>query len=208
MNAIHALAQWRVRRHFTGRFFDREAFTGENGFADEAIGRVEHTRIGGHQAAGPEQQDVSRHDFRDGDELHFAIAQHLRARHDPLAQRGGFRMRGVFALVADESARHEDGEHDQRIGQVSGGSGDDRGKEQQQEQRTRELPPQDVPARRPMFGAQLVAPEAPEMLGRLRRRQPTFTAAELLEDLLRRERPVRSDRPRLALAPRTEESPR
>ena len=136
-----------VLRYRSRALAHREAFARQDRLVDVAVGGLEEQYVGGNDAAGRDQHDVSRNDLGDRHRPRLTVAQCDCLHPHPRAQLFRGSLRAVFPCVADADAGDDDRQHDDGVRPFAG---DDRhcgSEQQQQQQRAAQLVPEHAKAR-------------------------------------------------------------
>ena len=143
---VVAIAEGRIRRAHPRRILaDGQRFAGQQRLVDvEAVGRKQ-ADIRGHAVAGFKPEDIAGDQLRGIDFVHLFVAEHGGADPQQLLQGTGT-LFGAPLLVAADAGVEEKNEGDEdRIGEIAGEERQHGGKQEDVDQRTSELPDEDLP---------------------------------------------------------------
>jgi hypothetical protein len=143
-STIDAICQAGIRCHRPHFLFHREGFTGEHGLVDEEIVGLEHDPICRDQAACREQCDVTRYHLHGRDCLRLAVAQYAGLDGDLGAQFFDGITGSEFLHEAQEGAAQYDGQHDDSVRPLADKTGDNRGKNKDENEGAFELVQQET----------------------------------------------------------------
>ncbi len=191
-HTIDPIPQRCGRRHRTRLLPYREAFTGQNGFAHEQVGRVDDDRVGGDNGSCCEQQHVAGNDILGGNDEFASLPQHHGGETDSALQGRGGSLRCVFPAVADADGRDDDDHYDRSIAPDVGQRRRRGGKREYQQERIANLIEQhpDASEVRPLGEAVRPGPAQPPR--RFIRRQPVGRRPEAVDNNIRSGSPVRT----------------
>ncbi len=181
----------RVDGQHARALLDRERLAGQAGLDHQEVAGVDHDAVGRHEVPGRQQHEVARHDRRRRHRLGTAVALHANGQRQSLAQRRD--RRGGTPLLPEPQQRAGDDDHDddRRVDPVRQHQRHDRAEDQDQHQRTGQLPRQQ--AQRLPLGVlgQQVGAHPREPRGGLGLGQPIRPGIEPCQQCVGRQRPMR-----------------
>ena len=170
----------------------RPGFPGESRLVDEEVLRLQEEAVGGHQGSGVQGDDVAGDDVVQRHLLLPAVAQDRGPHRDhgeELLHRVG---RAPLLPEAQEPARDEDDQDDDRVVRLVHGEGQHGGEGEHQDQRAGELPDQDLERGGPTRTGQPVGPEGGEPRCGHGRGEALGARRQAPQDLAGREAPERA----------------
>ena len=172
----------------TGLLFHRHALAGQRGLLDPQVDRLDEAHVGGHVVAGLQQDHVAGHQLARGHHPGGAVAHHPRLGGGHLLQ-GRERLLGLgFLHHADDGVQDDDEDDRSRVHPLAEHEGDDRGRDQDDDEEVLELRREEGEEPRARLLHQLVRTDLREAARRLGGRDaPSGVAREGRAGLARRE---------------------
>src|SRR5262249_19511932 len=149
----------------------REGFAGEDGLADVELTRFDEKPVGRNKVAGGELHYVAGNDILDGDVCSDTVPQHESLAGELPLQRLDRARRAVFLSEAEAAAGQDDCTYDDRFPAFADDTGNDRGEDEDQNQRTAELARQNRQCLFSPMPGERVRSMARKLAAGLRRRQ-------------------------------------